>query len=68
MKKCYTESGRNGISYIHQKEGRLTGLVTSFFLKHVVEGKIEGMMKVMGRRGRRRKQMLDDLRKREDTG
>jgi hypothetical protein len=33
-------------------------------LKHVIEGKIEGT----GRRGRRRKQLLNTLRKREDTG
>jgi len=31
------------------------------FLKHVIEGKVEGT----GRRGIRRKQLLDDLRKRE---
>jgi hypothetical protein len=38
-------------------------------LKHVIEGKIEGRIKVKERRGRRRKQLLDDLRKkREDTG
>jgi hypothetical protein len=29
-------------------------------LKHVIEGKIEGSIKVTGRRGRRRKQLLDD--------
>jgi len=31
--------------------------------KHVIEGKIEGMIEVMGRRGRRRNQLLDDLKK-----
>jgi hypothetical protein len=30
-------------------------------LKHVIEGKIEGRIKVMGRRGRRRKQLLENL-------
>jgi len=30
-------------------------------LKHVVEGKVEGRIKVRGRRGRRRKQLLDDF-------
>ena len=30
--------------------------------KHVVEGKIEGRIEVTGRRGRRRKQPLDDLK------
>jgi hypothetical protein len=37
-------------------------------LKHVTEEKIEGKFDVTGRRGRRRKLLLDDLRKREDTG
>jgi hypothetical protein len=30
-------------------------------LKHVVEGKVEGMIKVTGRRGRRRNQVLGDF-------
>jgi hypothetical protein len=32
------------------------------FLKHVIEGKLEGRMKMTGRRGRRRNQLLDDLK------
>jgi hypothetical protein len=31
-------------------------------LKHVVEGKIDGRIEVTGRRGRRRKQLLDELK------
>jgi hypothetical protein len=31
-------------------------------LKHVIEGKIEGRIDVTGRRGRRRQQLLDDLK------
>jgi hypothetical protein len=31
-------------------------------LKHVIEGKIEGRVEMTGRRGRRRKQLLDDLK------
>ena len=31
-------------------------------LKHVIEGKIEGRIEVVWRRGRRRKQLLDDLK------
>jgi len=31
-------------------------------LKHVIEGKIEGRIEVMGRRGRRRKLLPDDLK------
>jgi hypothetical protein len=37
-------------------------------LKHVIEGKTEGRMKVRGRPGRRRKQLLDELRIIEYTG
>jgi hypothetical protein len=31
-------------------------------LKHVIEGKIEGRIEVTGRRGRRRKKPLDNLK------
>jgi hypothetical protein len=31
-------------------------------LKHVIEGKLEGRIEMIGRRGRRRKQLLDDLK------
>jgi hypothetical protein len=31
-------------------------------LKHVIEGKVEGRIDMTGRRGRRRKQLLDDLK------
>jgi hypothetical protein len=31
-------------------------------LKHVIEGKLEGRIEMAGRRGRRRKQLLDDLK------
>jgi hypothetical protein len=31
-------------------------------LKHVIEGKIEGRIEVTGRRGRRRKKILNDLK------
>jgi hypothetical protein len=30
-------------------------------LKHVIEGKVEGRIEMTGRRGRRRKKLLDDL-------
>jgi hypothetical protein len=33
-------------------------------LKHVIEGKLEGRIEVTGRRERRRKQLLDDLKER----
>jgi hypothetical protein len=31
-------------------------------LKHVIEGKFEGRIEMAGRRGRKRKQLLDDLK------
>jgi len=37
-------------------------------LQHVVEGKVKGRMEVMGRRGRRSKQLLDGLTEDEGTG
>jgi hypothetical protein len=37
-------------------------LCRNCFLKHVTDGKIEGRRGVMGRRGRRREQVLDDVK------
>jgi hypothetical protein len=37
-------------------------------LKHVIEGKIEGRPEVTGRRRIRRRQLVDTLRRREETG
>jgi hypothetical protein len=34
-------------------------------LKHVIEGKLEGRIVTTGRRGRRRKQLLDDLKEKK---
>jgi hypothetical protein len=34
-------------------------------LKHVSEGKIEERIEVRGRRGRRRKQLMDDLKEKK---
>jgi hypothetical protein len=35
---------------------------SNYLLKHVIEGKIEGKVKVTGKRGRRRKKLLDDFK------
>jgi hypothetical protein len=43
-------------------------LCRNCLLKHVIQGNIEGRMEGTGRRGRRRKQLLVDLTKREDAG
>jgi hypothetical protein len=37
-------------------------------LQNVIKEKIEGRIEVMGRQGKRRKKLFDDLKKREDTG
>jgi hypothetical protein len=37
-------------------------LLRNCLLKHVIEGKLEGRTEMRGRRGRRRKQLLDDLK------
>jgi hypothetical protein len=34
-------------------------------LKHMIEEKLEGRIEMMGRRGRRRKQLLDDLKEKK---
>ena len=36
-------------------------------LQRVIEGKIKGWIEVTGRRGRRRRKLLDDLKGRDDT-
>jgi hypothetical protein len=40
-------------------------LCRNCLLKHVIEGKLEGRTEMMGRRGRRRKQLLDDLKEKK---
>jgi hypothetical protein len=37
-------------------------LCRNCLLKHVIEGKLEGRIEMTGRRGKRRKQLLDDLK------
>jgi len=64
VKKRYTESWRKGTFYIQQNEGRLIGVVTSAYKslpKHVTEGNTEERLEGRERRGRRRKQVLDDF-------
>jgi len=55
---------------MERRNGKWVGQVLSrnYLLKHVTEGKIERKTEVRGRRKRRRKQLLDDLKeKRENT-
>jgi hypothetical protein len=61
---------RNIIQSIKRKKANWIGhiLRRNCLLLHVFEGKVDGMIEVTGRRGRRCKQPLDDLKKRECTG
>jgi len=71
MKKCYKKSKkeRNILENINRRVDKLIGhiLRRNCFLKHVFEGKIERRIGGMEGRGRRRKQLLDGLKKEEDT-
>jgi hypothetical protein len=52
---------------LHTRKRRKTNrighnLPRNCILKHVIEGKLEGRTEMAGRRGRRRKQLLDDFK------
>jgi hypothetical protein len=55
---------RNIVHTIKRRKANWIGhiLCRKCLLKHVIEGKIEGRIEVMGSGGRRRKQLLDDLK------
>jgi len=57
---------------IYNKRGKANWighiLCRSCVLKQVIEEKIEGKLEVTGRGGRRMRQLLEDLKKREDIG
>jgi hypothetical protein len=71
MKKHYLESRSRGISYMKQVNGRLTGLVTfcveTAFYNRLWKERLKKCIEVTGRRGRRRRKLLDDLKDREVT-
>jgi hypothetical protein len=54
---------RNILHTIKRRNANWIGhiLHRNCLLKHVIEGKLEGRIEMTGRRGRRRKQLLDDL-------
>jgi len=56
--------------FLHVKQKRKArfghNVGRSCFLKHIIEGKIEGRIKVAGRQGRRRKQLLDDPKEKRE--
>jgi hypothetical protein len=55
---------RNIVRTIKRRKANWIGhiLRRNCLLKHVIEGTLEGRMEMTGRRGRRRKQLLDDLK------
>jgi hypothetical protein len=55
---------RNILHTVKRRKANWIGhiLRRNCLLKHVSEGKIEGMIEVTGRRGRRRKQLLDGFK------
>jgi hypothetical protein len=60
------EEERNIVHTIKRRKANWIGhiLRRNCLLKHIIEGKIEGMIEMTGRRGRRRKHLLDDLKER----
>jgi hypothetical protein len=65
MKKYYrVKEERNIVHTIKRMKANWIGhiLRRNCLLKHVIEGKLEGRIEVTVRRGRRRKQLLDDLK------
>jgi hypothetical protein len=55
---------RNILHTIKRRKANWIGhiLRRNCLLKHVIEGKLEGRIEMTGRRGRRRKQLLEDLK------
>ena len=54
---------RNALHTIKRKSNWFGHIVCkNCLLKHITEGKIEGRIEIQGRRGRRNKQVLDELK------
>jgi hypothetical protein len=55
---------RNIVHTIKRRKANWIGHILrgNCLLKHVIEGKLEGRIEMTGRRGRRRKQLLYDLK------
>jgi len=64
----YLQSRSRGISYIEVRKRKANWighiLSRNCLLQRVNEGKIKGWIEVTGRRGRRRRKLLDDLKER----
>jgi hypothetical protein len=61
------ESNSKGISYIRKRKANCIGhiLRRNRLLQRVIEGKIQGGIEVTGRQGRRRRKLLEELKKRK---
>jgi hypothetical protein len=61
---------RNILHTIKRRKDNWIGhiLRRNCLLKHVIEGKLEGRIEMTGRQGRRRKQLLDDLKEKKRYG
>jgi len=69
MKKYYLESRSRGMNTLHEISKRKVNwnghiLRRNCLLQRVIEGKIKGGIEVTGRRGKRRKKILDNLKER----
>jgi len=63
MKYAQSEKGISYVQYKGKKSNWIGHILRkNCLLRHVTEGKIEGRIEVMGRRGRRREQLLDDFK------
>ena len=60
---------RNSIHEIRKRKANWIGhiLRRDCLLQRIIEGKIKGGIEVTGSRGRKRRKLLDDLKKGEDT-
>jgi hypothetical protein len=61
---------KNIVRTVNRRKGNWIGYVLcrNCLLQQVIEGKVEGRIEVTGRRGRRGKQLLDDLEEKQDAG
>jgi hypothetical protein len=70
MIRVYSQGGRYILYTTKRRKTNWIGhiLRRNCLLTHAIERKVEGKIKVTGRGERRRKQVLDDLSKRKNTG
>jgi hypothetical protein len=64
MKKYQSQGAENILHEISKRKANWIGQISrrNCLLQRVIEGKIKGGIQVTGRRGRRRRKLLDDLK------